>query len=428
MGNIIVYGRGKTGLAVMSLLNRQGKTAVFYDDKQGFDLGGKFQKDDTVITSPGVLPSAQGLTLANGVGCKVVSETEYCFDLCKGRCVSVTGTNGKTTTCEMIFHILSSYGKKCHLLGNGGVPFSSQVLDVECDEVVVLESSSFQLANCNKFSPYISVFTSLAQDHVDYHGSFADYVRAKLNNFVHQTEGYAIFNADDDNVLEVSSLANCDKLYYSAFSPCDCYYDGQNVACRLDKIGSARSDYIGTLAKHNILNVCGAVLCCVCLGVPLDFCVKAVESYKFLPHRLQVVGKLGNVSFVDDSKATNVHATVSALDCYANQNVALILGGSDKNIPFDDIFVHCKPNVKLIVASGQTAQKIISCAKVYGFDVIEVADIKSAVWLCYEALRDCGGVVLMSNACASFDKFSGYEQRGDYFVKTVGELIAEKEI
>ena len=140
MTGIIIYGRGKTGQSLRKMLLRLGKTSVFYDDKQGFDGVGSFSANSLVLLSPGVKPSSSGVLTATKAGAKLVSELEYCFPLCKGRCISVTGTNGKTTTCEMIFHLLKLASVPCRLLGNGGTPISAEVLDVERDEYVVVES------------------------------------------------------------------------------------------------------------------------------------------------------------------------------------------------------------------------------------------------------------------------------------------------
>lgn len=425
MSDIIIYGRGKTGQSLRKLLKTQGKKAVFYDDNEGFeDNTVKFSDKSTVLLSPGVKPSSAGIIAAKSVGARLVSELEYCFPLCRSKCVSVTGTNGKTTICEMIYHILQSCNKKCRLLGNGGIPFSSEVLQARSNEVVILESSSFQLTDATTFAPYISVFSNLACDHLDYHGNYENYALAKLNNFIHQKDGYAVFNLDDLSVRELSEACHCEKLFYSVASPnANCYFDGNKVIININgKQFNAQTQVLQTYAKHNLSNALAATLVAYALGVPLQSAVDSFVDYKLLPHRMEFVSDFNNVTFINDSKATNVHATVNALKNYA-QPLALILGGSDKGEKFDEIFTALGSNVVGVVASGETANAILDCGVKHGISVAVFDDLAQATHYCYKLIsQHGGGIVLMSNACASFDKFNGYGERGEYFRAVVEEL------
>lgn len=425
MTDIIIYGKGKTGKSLYKMLEKQNIKAVLYDDKTGFSEENGFTENSVVLLSPGVLPTAKGITEAKNAGCKIISELEYCFPLCKGTVISVTGTNGKTTTCEMIGHILKYADKSIRLLGNGGVPLSAEVLDVDKDEIIVLESSSFQLDNAKNFAPYISVFTNIACDHLDYHGNYENYVKAKINNFIHQRNGYAIFNADDCNVAELSKFCQCTPLYYSLEkTDANCRIENGKISFVLDgKSFCIPSGCIDGYVKHNRYNALAAVLACVLAGVKADIAVEALNTYKLLPHRMQFVGSIGGVSFVDDSKATNVHATVNALDNYC-EPLALILGGYSKGESFDGIFSNLRSNVITVAASGDTAKEIAECGAKYGVTVECFEDISLATEFCFKSVQKYGGgIVLMSNACSSFDKFSGYAERGDYFCKVVERLI-----
>ncbi|MCM1289211.1 MAG: UDP-N-acetylmuramoyl-L-alanine--D-glutamate ligase [Corallococcus sp.] len=429
MSDIIVYGRGKTGQSLCDMVRTLGDTPIMYDDERGFENGRFFQKTDTVVLSPGVKPTAFGVTCAKELGAKTIGELDFCFPYCKGKCVSVTGTNGKTTTTQLIYHILQHAAFPSRLLGNGGVPFSKEVLDVTEKEIVVLETSSFQLNDAVCFSPYISVVTNVAVDHLDYHGDFGGYVKAKRNNFSHQqSDAFAIFNADDDLALEISMQSGAYTLYYSTLnSNANCYYRSGEL--HLNVFGETiifACPYFETLSKHNLSNALCAVLVCFLLGVDVDAACKSLPTYRFLPHRLQTVKRFDGVTFVDDSKATNVHATLSALECYANTPLALILGGSDKGCDFSELFAGIKSNVKMICVVGETAKKMQAAAKRYFLDVIECNDYKDAVSKCYRKMRTIGGVVLMSNACASFDFFNNYEERGDRFAQIVEEMCREQ--
>lgn len=430
MTGIVIYGRGKTGQGLYKLLQKQGKKAFFFDDDKGFDFPYQFSKNTTLIVSPGVKPTAKGLLLAKSCGAKIVGELEYCFPLCKSPCISVTGTNGKTTTCQLIYHVLKNCNKSVYLLGNGGVPFAENVLDCSADDIVVLESSSFQLYHCNNFAPKVSLFTNLAVDHLDYHKNMADYSLAKQNNFLHQqNDHFAIFNADDKNALALSRKSKCNTLFYSTTNVnANCYLHNNNVVLNiLGKVQKCSAKTLSQMFVHNQSNCLGAILACAIFGVTLQDCLQAISTFNFPDHRMQVVDSFCRVTFVDDSKGTNVHATVSACKCIKG-NLALILGGSQKGYCFDEIFTNLSPLVKYVCASGQTATDIANCGKKYGKTVHIFDDLKECVQSSFDVLKNVGGTVLMSNACASFDKFSGYAQRGNYFRQLVEGLKIENQV
>lgn len=426
MSSIVIYGRGKTGKSVANLLSLQGKRFVFYDDTSQYDLNKVFLPGSVVITSPGVSPCAKGLFFAKNLGCKIISELDFCWQLCKAPIISVTGTNGKTTTCQMIYHIFDKVGKKSWLLGNGGVPFSQRVLDVTTDDVVVLESSSFQLDSCKSFCPQVSLLTNVDCDHLNYHKTQRNYVYAKSKNSKLQGNGqYAVFNLDDVQSRQIADDCHCAKIFFSICKPCYCFFDKQTstVFC------NGKSEvvpFFAKMPKHDVSNALGAICACTLFGISLNSCILALSSYVSLPHRLQIVDCFDNVTFVNDSKATNVHATVSALSNFKRENLALIVGGSDKNETFDKLFCNMKNNVKIVVAVGQTARRLYFCAQKYGVNVVVVDNLINAVKLCYKTMSSCGGVVLMSNACASFDHYDSYQQRGNDFVNVVGEIKSAK--
>lgn len=426
MSNIVIYGRGKTGQSLLKMLEKLNLSAIMYDDVDKITDTAVFT-NSLVLLSPGVPPNAKGLVLARTVGAKIVGELAFCFPYCKAKCISVTGTNGKTTTCQMVYHILTKCDRSARLLGNGGVPFSSQVLDTNEQEIVVLESSSFQLLDCDRFAPYISVFTNIAPDHLNYHGSFEQYCAAKCNNFVHQKDGFALFNADDKAVVELSQKCGCRKLYYSVEdSNANCFYrDGKVVLQSGGQRIEIVAEHFASFAKHNVSNALASILACGALGIAPHQAVKALQDFELLPHRLQRIATICGVTFVDDSKATNVHATVSALQCFT-QNLALILGGSDKGESFSPIFERLQSNVKVVVAVGETARTIKSCGLRFGVEVTIFDDLDSATNYCFEQIKSIGGVVLMSNACASFDMFANFRERGKYFQKAVHKIQSGK--
>ena len=428
MSDIVIYGTGKTGQSLAQLVKRRGDNPIMYDDEHGFVPSGDFC-GKTVLLSPGVPPDAKGLAKANRCGAHVVSELNYCMPLCKGQVISVTGTNGKTTVCRMIKHMLDKACYPSRLLGNGGVPFSSEVADVTEDETVVLESSSFQLRNADNFAPQVSVVTNLAPDHITYHGNYAAYVRTKCNNFLHQNPNqFAVFNADDKDLFIFALHAKSRVVFYSL--------SDKNANCFVDDDGFVVWNYGGKKQRvkpcfpspyaHNKSNFLAAVCASVLAGVPFADAVEALADFVFSPHRMQFVAESRGVTFVDDSKGTNVAATLAAVRCFTCP-VALIVGGYDKGESFLPLFSALPHNVVFVAAIGQTATRMQKQAAACGVSVQVFDHYKTAVVACRSSVSETGGVVLLSNACASFDMFDGYAQRGEYFAVVVKEVIdAEK--
>ncbi len=428
MSNIVVYGKKKTGKSLIKMLQKLNKEAILYDDETEYE-DDLFTSESLVLVSPGVPPRAKGLSAAQKVGAEIMGETEFCFRYCKGKIISVTGTNGKTTVCEMTASILRDSGnRQTYLLGNGGVPFSEKVLDVQPDNIVVLESSSFQLYGCKSFAPYVAVLTNIAPDHLNWHESMDEYINAKKNNFLRMTDGFAIFNKDDGAAVELSRECKATKLYYSLRdNTANCYFDGENVILRGNgKESEINARFIGGFARHNVSNALAAILASCCAGAEPCAAVSSLRNFATPPHRLQKVDIIDGVAFIDDSKATNVHAAVSALNCVEG-NIALILGGSDKGEDYGEIFRNAGADVKAVVAVGQTAEAIYECGKRFGRNVIVLGDFKQAARYCFDLLKPIGGTVLMSNACASFDSFGGFEERGDYFARAVKEIKSENQ-
>ncbi|MCM1042964.1 MAG: UDP-N-acetylmuramoyl-L-alanine--D-glutamate ligase [Corallococcus sp.] len=426
MSNIVIFGMGKTGNSLKRLLENKHNLWLFDDNPNKSSL--KFsdiplEAIDEVIVSPGVNYRNPIVKEFKKKNIPVIGELQYCFENCNSPCISVTGTNGKTTVTQLINYILNQNGIQGLLLGNGGKPFSEYLSCIKPDNIVVLESSSFQLENFASFSPYISVFTNLHFDHLDYHETYNNYIEAKCNNFTHQTkEQFAIFNLDDANVTELSKRCIANKLFYSVDKECNCYLK-KNTVC-IDINGNmqyAESSYLDKLSLFNKSNVLCALLVCSLLGVNLSSALEAVSSFTYDKHRTEFAGKKENVIFVDDSKATNLHATLAAIDSIQG-NLALILGGSDKGYSFDILFKNTD-KIKFVAAIGETANNIFSAACKNNFNDIIICDnLHDAVCKCYESIRQDGGTVLLSPACASFDMFSGYAERGELFCKIAEEI------
>jgi UDP-N-acetylmuramoylalanine--D-glutamate ligase len=418
---------GKTGYSLAKLLGKQHTLYLYDDDPTRTKIAAAdipLDIVDLVILSPGVSLDSPLIAAAYQHGIPVTSELQYCFDRCPAPCISVTGTNGKTTTTEMIHHVLQGVGKRSYLLGNGGVPFAEKLNDIDAGDMVVLESSSFQLNFATAFTPYISILLNISADHLNIHHTYGDYVAAKTNNFIHQTERqYAIFNYDDDEAVAASSLACCRRLYYSASSvDTNCHYAGGVIITDIDgDVEMFKDDWLSTQQRHNQSNILAAVLALKLCGVSIEDTINSLKSYSYLPHRYMTVGDFGGVTFINDSKATNIHATLSALDETAGE-VALIVGGSDKGLDFTPLFDHVG-NVTLLVLIGETSSAVAATAAKCGYNTVASAtSMYDAVHLAYTHFAGRSGTVLLSPASASFDMFTSYAHRGQVFIDAVRTL------
>ncbi len=425
MSNIVIYGNGKTGQSLAKYVRQQGDNVYLYDDNPQRSTVSLEQIPldaiDKILVSPGVPPTGKLLQIANDRGIEVEGELQYCFDRLRAPCISVTGTNGKTTVTEMIHCILKGAGLSSQLLGNGGVPLSSRLAYLTGKDVVVLESSSFQLMYATDYFPKISLITNLAPDHINYHGTYNNYKAAKQKNCCFQRSNqYAIFNLDDGECCTLAQHINAAKYYYSVCNKnAHCYFEGGKVVFKgKEGIVEAQCNGLDKLPQAFASDAIAAILTCALYGVELDKCVSLLQHFQPDDHRMQAVANFGGVQFVDDSKATNVHAALSAIRSLGD-NVVIILGGSDKGEQYDMLFAK---QLKGAVVLGATSKQLLAAAERQHFEHIERAyDMQHAVSCAYNMCKG-GGYVLLSPACASFDSYSSYAERGKDFVKAVKQL------
>lgn len=420
--NIIIYGMGTTGQALCKLL-AQGNNLYCYDDNisqynhiDSID----FANIDYCICSPGIANNTRFFQLLSDNGTKIIGELEYCASRCPATMVSVTGTNGKTTITQMIQHILIRHDISSYLLGNGGVPFSSKLNSITKQDIVVLESSSFQLERCVEFAPYISLFANIGEDHIDYHQSMEKYILAKINNFCHQHSGqYAIFNADDI-CSQLADGCRCTTMFYSRQIPCNCYIENNNVVLNNQSLCKCDMGILANYTPFNQSNALAAILACSLMGVPLRSAVQYLDSFVFDAHRNQYVATVDGVDFFDDSKATNVAAVMAAIGCH-DKKIALIAGGYDKGYQFDNLFDNLGSVVHMSLI-GDTAVQLSALCKRYNVSFALCDNMQQAVQRSFDAIKDVGGVVLLSPACSSFDMYDSYSHRGQHFVECVEKL------
>ncbi len=415
---ILVLGKGGSGRAAFELLKKDNNVSILETTETNCNIYNEIDKSDIIVVSPGIPCWNSLIEYARIADKKILGELEVGYLYCKSKnIIAVTGTNGKTTTVNLIHKLLKAAGKKVFLLGNIGVPFCSCVQDIEEDDYVILEVSSFQLYSVSSFRAKVAVFLNFKCDHLNWHLTLDNYFNSKCKIFSNQKEkDFAILNYDDDYVSKIGNI-NSKKLYFGSNSDCLCYlknnciYYGGEIICSTEKLL--------LLGKHNLYNIMAAILSVKTLLPDMDNSIicEILSSFKNGEHRLEYVCEKSGIVFINDSKSTNPASTSAAIDSLFYP-ITLILGGSDKNTDFDEIFLHTEKINKIIV-TGDTKNKIFATAINHGFYNVMIKDkLEDAIIAAYKNTAP-GGVVLFSPGCASFDSFNNYEERGNFFKRAV---------
>ncbi|MGB9907757.1 MAG: UDP-N-acetylmuramoyl-L-alanine--D-glutamate ligase [Candidatus Saccharicenans sp.] len=440
--NVVVVGFARTGQALCDFLLEKEVARLTVSDKKPenqlekvedyrkkgveFDLGQHrpelFLAADLIVVSPGVPPLPEILEARNR-GVKVISEIELAYDFLNCRLVGITGSNGKSTTTTLIYRILKNSGLKVHLTGNIGTPLISFVHKSRPDHIIVTEISSFQLEFTEKFRTDIAVFLNISPNHLDWHQTMENYIRAKKKLFDQQQLGdVAVLNRDDP-VLWTWSRQKKSELY--AFSrkhtvPRGCYLKNSTIWLKLEEeLPVIKTKDIKLRGVHNLENVMAAVIASRLAGASLPAIRQTCRDFRGLEHRLEEVRTINRVLFVNDSKATTVAATVKAVQSYSRP-IVLILGGRDKGGDFSPLRRALKNRVRKILLIGEAREKIKK-ALAGAFPLEEAASFRELVEKAYQAARP-GDVVLLAPACTSWDMFRNFEERGRLFKKEVNYL------
>ncbi len=414
---ILVYGLGDSGRAVIKILQEKNAHVSFYDedirffDQIGFERNPRDKDWDFVVISPGVKCRDNPL-LKHFEERKipVISELDFAYLLSRGKIVAVTGTNGKTTVCMLVNKILKSAGYKTFLCGNIGLPFSAICEKTDKNSVVVCEVSSFQLETSKYFRADVACVLNIQPDHLDRHGSFEEYVSVKGKISTHmQRKDLLILNLDDENARK---LGHRNSLYFSKNKMKKGVYIWKNqIYAGKRKIVSV-SD-ISLLGEKNLENVLASVAICSQFKVSQSAYFEAIKNFLPASHRMEKVGTVDGVVYIDDSKATNVASTVACVESFKDKNFFLLLGGQGKNLSFDELFCR-KFAIKKVVCFGQDGNNIALSAKKFGYSYEIFDKFFDAVHFCIKT-AERGDYVLLSPGCASFDEFSSYAERGECF-------------
>jgi UDP-N-acetylmuramoylalanine--D-glutamate ligase len=342
----------------------------------------------------------------------------------KNRWVAVTGTNGKSTTSSWIAEMLGRAGRPVALAGNIGVPLSG-FLSGKLPRDFVCEVSSFQLEAIDRFHPEVAVLTNITPDHLDRYDDLADYAAAKARIFARQgPEDFAVLNADDPRALAVSTAARR-VLFSRRGRPTSggAWLEAGELLCDvtapLHRVLPA--ERLALPGAHNLENALAALAAAECLGTPAEAIAGALTQFRGLPHRSELVGQARGVRWVDDSKGTNVDATARSLEGFAPGTVVLILGGRDKHGDFPALAALAASRARVVLTIGEAAEVIETALS--GAVSIERCDTMEKAVERAAALAHAGDTVLLSPACASFDQYKNYEERGEHFARLVRETV-----
>ena len=438
-GPYLVVGLARSGVSAALALAARGESVFGVDSGSpgdletlvragvGFETGTEgtahLEGAATVVKSPGVPSGAEVILEARRRELFVVGELELGWRLVDAPMIAITGTNGKTTTTELAAHLYREAGRPVAAAGNVGAPLCDLAVgDRPGGMTVICECSSFQLEDTELFSPECAVFLNLSPDHLDRHGDLEHYGAAKLNIFRNQGEGdVAVLNAGDPSLKEIDPPGEAAVVRFlpaagQAAEPLQLTLEDGEI--RLDGTPLVAVSDLRIIGSHNIANAMAAAAAAISMGLPRQAVAEGLKSFGGLAHRLEFVAEVEGVSFVNDSKATNVEATISALESF-DGGIHLILGGSFKGEPFDGLVPAVAGRCRAVYLIGETADQLAgSLAPAEGLDLRRSGDLETAVSEAAAAAGP-GETVLLSPACASFDQFSDYEARGDRFRELV---------
>jgi UDP-N-acetylmuramoylalanine--D-glutamate ligase len=440
---VLVVGLGKSGVASALFLKRQGAKVSVSDTKSGDELrneipvlldngitvetGGHgdrtFRGQDLIVVSPGVPVDAPPLAQARSLGESVIGEIELASRFLPGPIVAITGSNGKTTTTTLTGEIMTAGGFPTLVGGNIGTPAISLAERAQAGTVIVLEVSSFQLETIQTFRPRVAVVLNVTPDHLDRHRTFENYTDAKARIFENQQgSDFAVLNADDPTCVALAARTRAQVFWFSRQKQVQQGAWLREGTIVFRNAGSQReilqASEIPLKGAHNLENVLAAVCAAALMGCAPEKIRQAVCDFKAVEHRLEFIASIGGVDYYNDSKATNVDATIKALESFPS-NIHLILGGKDKGSDYTVLNDLLRQRVKCVYTIGAAAAKIESQIK--GPEVVHAETLENAIRKA-NAVAQPGDVILLAPACASFDQFKNYEHRGQVFKEIVRGL------
>lgn len=436
---IFVLGMARSGFEVAKLLSRYNNEIVV-TDKNEQDINDVYELEklgvkviitddpnsildetfDVMVKNPGIKYNHETVLKAHKLDILVVNELEVAASFIPDSIfkIGVTGSNGKTTTVTLINEILKQEKDHVHLCGNIGYPVSSMVKDIRGNDIMVIEISDHQLCDMYNFKTDISILTNISETHIDFHDSYDRYKMMKkriFNNHTH--DDLAIINYDNDESMNLINDIKSRKMFFSSSQVKDCYIKDNIIYYKDEEIINTKD--IKLKGKHNYENIMAAILVVKELGISNESINNVLTTFKGVEHRIEYVCTINNRLFYNDSKSTNNKATMTALSSF-DESIILLMGGLDRNIPFDDLIPYMS-NVKLIACFGETKEKIKELADQINIECHVFNSLKEATIDAYNNSEE-KDVILLSPACASWDQYKCFEDRGNEFKEIVSNL------
>lgn len=445
---VLVVGMGKSGIAAVQAMIKLGADVTIQESRERSNVDvqllnflesqnvkcyfhqiPEYVADfDMIILSPGVNPELDFIQEAAREGAEIVGELEIAYRISRGTFVAITGTNGKTTTTTLVGEIFKNSKRKTHVVGNIGVAVISRSMDAGEDDWLVTETSSFQLQTIKYFKPAVSAILNLTPDHLNRHHTMEEYGAAKARVFENQDEnGYCVVNYDDKFCFsftegckaKVVPFSRMEELEFGAFLKGEMLVI-KNEDGRLIEICN-RND-LKIIGEHNVENALAASAICYFAGIDADIIADTLMNFGGVEHRIEYCGIYEGVKFYNDSKGTNVDAAVIALKAI-KENIILIAGGDGKGQDFDELINNFDGRVKHLILLGRDGRIIAETADKYGFANYTYAkNMEECVQKGFE-MAEPGDTILLSPACASWDMYDNFEQRGNHFKMCVERLV-----
>lgn len=448
--NILVVGMGRSGVATLEVLHQLG-SKVFIQDEKTFDklsedvksqIEGKYEKGyfgeeiqnleefDLTVVSPGVSMDNPIIQKLDDKGISVIGELELAYRLADGKFIGITGTNGKTTTTTLVGEIFKKVKEDVRVAGNIGSPVIKEVLSGDENTIYVTEISSFQLESIDEFRPYVSAILNLTEDHMDRHKTMSGYGEAKAKITKNQgDEDYIVVNFDDKNALGLVKRTRATMVPFSRegdlkFGVFVKINDGREEITIKDEDGNVITvcniDEVKIPGNHNLENALAATAIAYFGGIGADIIADVLREFDGVEHRLELVDEIDGIKFVNDSKGTNPDAAIKAIEAI-KEPIILIAGGYDKNSKFDTFVESFGDKVKSVLLMGATATKLKAEVEKKGYSSVILKDMETCVKEAYR-IAESGYTVLLSPACASWDMYNSFEERGKDFKNCVREL------
>lgn len=444
---VLVAGSGKSGISATNLLKKVGAKVTIYDGNEQLDkdtvlsklddkkdvevILGELPKEvinniDLMILSPGIAIDNPFVNTVREAEVPIWGEIELAYVTGKGKIAAITGTNGKTTTTALVGEILKAFYEDVDIVGNIGTPYTNTSFDSTDDTVTVAEISSFQLETIHTFKPNVTAVLNITPDHLNRHYTMECYTDVKMSIAKNQDSNEPIILNYEDEILRAYAPKLHNRIvWFSSKRKLDegIYLDGKNIVYAREggKQIITTTEDTTLVGIHNVENIMAAIGITLNMGVPADVIKEAIRKFKAVEHRIEYVATIDDVIYYNDSKGTNTDASVKAIEAMTRPTI-LIAGGYDKKVSFEEWTKCFDGKVKCLVLLGETAQQIAEAAKKSGFEnIIFTKSLEEAVNVCKEK-SEPGDAVLLSPACASWDMFDSYEQRGNMFKELVKKL------